>query len=55
MEEKIEAGFNSRYLMDVVGQVDGDEVLMRFRDSNSPALVEAKGMNSVFVIMPVRI
>lgn len=55
LEEKIEAGFNSRYLMDVVGQVDGDEVLMRFRDGNSPALVEAKGMNSVFVIMPVRI
>ena len=55
LEEKIEAGFNSRYLMDVVGQVVGDEVLMRFRDSNSPALVEAKGMNSVFVIMPVRI
>lgn len=55
LEEKIEAGFNSRYLMDVVGQVDGNEVLMRFRDGNSPALVEAKGMNSVFVIMPVRI
>jgi DNA polymerase-3 subunit beta len=55
LEEKIEAGFNSRYLMDVVGQVEGGEVLMRFRDGNSPALVEAKGMNSVFVIMPVRI
>jgi DNA polymerase-3 subunit beta len=54
-EEAIEAGFNSRYLLDVVGQVDKEEVLMRFKDGNSPALVEAKGMNSVFVIMPVRI
>jgi DNA polymerase-3 subunit beta len=54
-EESIEAGFNSRYLLDVVGQIDKEEVLMRFKDGNSPALLEAKGMNSVFVIMPVRI
>jgi DNA polymerase-3 subunit beta len=54
-EEKIEAGFNSRYLLDVVGQVDKEEVLMRFKDGNSPSLIEAKEMNSVFVIMPVRI
>lgn len=54
-EEKIEAGFNSRYLMDVIGQVDGDEVLMRFKDGSAPSLVEAKGMNALFVIMPVRI
>jgi DNA polymerase-3 subunit beta len=54
-EEKIEAGFNSRYLMDVIGQVDGNEVLMRFKDGNAPSLVEAKDMNALFVIMPVRI
>jgi hypothetical protein len=29
--------------------------MMRFRDGGSPALIEAKDMNSVFVIMPVRI
>jgi len=54
-EDKIETGFNSRYLMDVIGQIDKDELLMRFKDSASPAIVEAKDMNSVFVIMPVRI
>lgn len=54
-EDKIEAGFNSRYLLDVVGQVSKDELLMRFKDGNAPALLEAKEMNSVFVIMPVRI
>ena len=53
--DKIEAGFNSRYLMDIVGQIDKDELLMRFKDSNSPAMIEAKDMTSVFVIMPVRI
>lgn len=53
--ERIETGFNSRYLLDIIGQIDKDELLMRFKDSNSPALIEAKDMNSVFVIMPVRI
>lgn len=53
--ERIETGFNSRYLLDIIGQIDGDEVLMRFKDGSSPALVEAKSMKAVFVIMPVRI
>jgi DNA polymerase-3 subunit beta len=53
--ERIETGFNSRYLLDIIGQVNKDELLMRFKDGNSPALIEAKDMNSFFVIMPVRI
>jgi DNA polymerase-3 subunit beta len=53
--EKIETGFNSRYLLDIIGQIDKEELLMRFKDGNSPAIIEAKDMNSVFVIMPVRI
>lgn len=53
--EKIEIGFNSKYLLDVIGQVDKEEFVMKFKDGNSPALVEAKGFDSVYVIMPVRI
>ncbi len=53
--DKIETGFNSRYLLDVISQIDKEELMMRFKDSVSPAIVEAKDMNSVFVIMPVRI
>ncbi|MBU6140299.1 MAG: DNA polymerase III subunit beta [Proteobacteria bacterium] len=53
--ERIETGFNSRYLLDIIGQIDNDELLMRFRDGASPALIEAKNMSAVFVIMPVRI
>ena len=52
---EIEIGFNSKYLLDVIGQVDKDELLMKFKDGNSPALVEAENFDSVFVIMPVRI
>ncbi len=53
--ERIETGFNSRYLLDIIGQFDKEEIIMRFRDSSSPAILEAKELNSVFVIMPVRI
>lgn len=53
--EKIETGFNARYLLDIIGQVDKEELMMRFKDGFSPALIEAKDLNSAFVIMPVRI
>jgi DNA polymerase-3 subunit beta len=53
--EKIETGFNSRYLMDVVGQSDKEELLIKFKDGNSPALVEPKDSNNLFVIMPIRV
>jgi DNA polymerase-3 subunit beta len=53
--DAIETGFNSRYLLDIIGQIDKEELLMRFKDGASPALIEAKEMNSVFVIMPVRV
>lgn len=53
--DRIETGFNSRYLLDIIGQIEKDELLMRFKDGVSPAIIEAKDMNSVFVIMPVRI
>lgn len=52
---EVEIGFNSRYLLDVIGQVDKDQLLMKFKDGNSPALVEAENFDSVYVIMPVRI
>lgn len=53
--DKVEIGFNSRYLLDVIGQIDKDELQIKFKDGNSPALVEAKDFNAMFVIMPVRI
>jgi len=53
--ERIETGFNSRYLLDIIGQIEKDELMMRFKDSSSPAIIEAKDVSSVFVIMPVRV
>jgi DNA polymerase-3 subunit beta len=53
--DKIEVGFNSRFLLDILTQVDKEDLSMRFKDNVSPAIIEAKDMNSVFVIMPVRV
>lgn len=53
--ERIETGFNSRYLLDIISQIDKEEIIFRLRDTMSPALIEAQDMNSVFVIMPVRV
>lgn len=53
--EKIETGFNSRYLLDVIGQIDKEEIIMKLKDGFSPVLLEAKDMHAIFVIMPVRI
>jgi DNA polymerase-3 subunit beta len=53
--DKIETGFNSRYLLEVINQVDKDELTMYYKDGFSPALVEAVDLGAKFVIMPIRI
>lgn len=53
--EKIETGFNSRYLMDIVSQSEKEEILIKFKDGNSPALIEPKDSHNLFVIMPIRV
>ena len=51
--EKIETGFNAKYLLDIIAQIDKEDIILKLKDSMSPTLIEAKDMNSIFVIMPV--
>jgi len=53
--DRIETGFNSRYMLDIISQIDKEELMIRFRDGMSPALIEAQEMSSVYVLMPVRV
>lgn len=53
--DRIETGFNSRYMLDIIAQIDKEELIMRFKDGMSPALIEAQEMNSIYVLMPVRV
>ncbi len=52
----IEIGFNSRYLLDILGQVEGDAVRFAMADAASPTVVrEVADASAVYVLMPMRV
>ena len=54
--DKVDIGFNSRYIMDICNEVDGDEIDINLLDSVSPAIILDKtDENLFFVLMPMRI
>ena len=54
--DKVDIGFNSRYIMDICNEVDGDEININLLDSVSPAIILDKtDENLFFVLMPMRI
>jgi len=54
--EKIEIGFNSRYVLDMAKQIVGETIEFRLADSASPTLVrDLEDENAVYVIMPMRV
>jgi DNA polymerase III subunit beta len=49
-------GFNSRYLLDVAGQVQAETMRFELQDAGSPAIVrDAKDGQSLYVLMPMRV
>tara|TARA_B100001057_G_scaffold324855_1_gene325035 strand:+ start:1508 stop:2620 length:1113 start_codon:yes stop_codon:yes gene_type:complete len=51
----LEISFNSRYLIDVASQIDGDKIEIFFNDTSSPALIKDPGdFDSIFVVMPMK-
>ena len=54
--EKIEIGFNSRYLQDITQQISGPSARLTLADAASPTLVQEVGDESVlYVLMPMRV
>jgi len=54
-DHNLEISFNSRYLIDVASQLDGDRVEILFNDTGSPALIKDPGdFDSIFVVMPMK-
>jgi DNA polymerase III subunit beta len=55
-QEALEIGFNSRYLMDVAGQITAETIRFEFQDAGSPTLVkDPKDEHSLYVLMPMRV
>ncbi len=54
--EPIDIGFNSRYLLDIATQIDGDVAVLRLSDPGSPTLIRDRDMQSaLYVLMPMRV
>ena len=54
-DHDLEISFNSRYLIDVASQLDGNKVEIFFNDTGSPALIKDPGdFDSIFVVMPMK-
>ena len=55
-KDKVEIGFNSRYLIDICNEIDGDKITLKLLDSTSPAIIlDESDENLFFVLMPMRI
>ena len=54
-DHELEISFNSRYLIDIASQLDGDRIEMFFNDTGSPVLIKDPGdFDSIFVVMPMK-
>ena len=52
----LEIGFNSRYLMDILGQIEGDTVEVHLADAAAPTLIrENDHAPALYVLMPMRV
>jgi DNA polymerase III subunit beta len=56
LAEPIEIGFNSRYLLDITAQIDGEGAQFVMSDSASPTIVRDRADSSaLYVLMPMRV
>ena len=54
--DPFDIGFNSRYLLDIAAQLDGEVAVLRLADPGSPTLIEDKdAKGSLYVLMPMRV
>jgi len=52
----MEIGFNARYLMDILGQIEGDNVEVHLADAAAPTLIrENDKAAALYVLMPMRV
>jgi len=55
-DAEIEIGFNSRYLLDIAQQIEGERVRFTLADSASPTLVQdLDDEGAIYVLMPMRV
>jgi DNA polymerase III subunit beta len=54
--EPLDIGFNSRYLLDIAGQIEGEVAVLKLADPGSPTLIQDKdSKGALYVLMPMRV
>jgi len=54
--EPLDIGFNSRYLLEIAAQIDGETAVLKLADPGSPTLIADKDDKAaLYVLMPMRV
>jgi DNA polymerase-3 subunit beta len=54
--DALDIGFNSRYLLDIAAQLDGEVAVLKLADPGSPTLIQDKeSKGALYVLMPMRV
>ena len=54
-DHELDISFNSRYLIDVASQLDGESIEIYLKDTGSPALIrDPSDFDSIYVVMPMK-
>ena len=55
-DERLEIGFNAKYLLEISGQIDKENAIFMFNSSGDPVLIrEGNDLSAVYVVMPMRV
>tara|TARA_B100002051_G_scaffold234316_1_gene234083 strand:- start:2112 stop:3224 length:1113 start_codon:yes stop_codon:yes gene_type:complete len=54
-DHELDISFNSRYLIDIASQLDGESIEIYLKDTGSPALIrDPSDFDSIYVVMPMK-
>ncbi|HET7681367.1 MAG TPA: DNA polymerase III subunit beta [Xanthobacteraceae bacterium] len=54
--DPIDIGFNSRYLLDIAAQIEGEVAVLKLADAGSPTLIQDRdSAGALYVLMPMRV
>ena len=55
-DEKLDIGFNAKYLQEIASQVDRENAVFFFNSSGDPAMMrEGNDTSAIYVVMPMRV
>ena len=54
--EEISIGFNAKYILEMINQLDDDKIMLKFNNSSSPMIaLDSSNSNLQYILMPMRV